>query len=91
MLRVGRSGWTNHIKEVAMQASIGDKIVVHSRRVGEPGRQGVITGLRRPDGSPPYVVLWDDGHEVVFYPSADCTISRPGPEHPAHDGVRQSA
>jgi hypothetical protein len=60
-----------------MQANIGDKIVVHSRRVGEPGRQGVITALRRPDGSPPYVVRWDDGREVVFYPSADSTITQP--------------
>jgi len=69
-----------------MQASIGDKITVHSRRVGEPGRHGVITELRRADGSPPYVVRWEDGHEVVFYPSADCTISRP-----ADGDARQTA
>lgn len=59
-----------------MRASIGDMIVVHSRHVGEHGRQGVITALRHSDGSPPYVVRWEDGNEVVFYPSADCTISR---------------
>ena len=68
-----------------MRASIGDTIVVHSRHVGEHGRHGVITALRRSDGSPPYVVRWEDGHEVVFYPSADCTITH-GAEH-----VRESA
>ena len=68
-----------------MHASIGDKIVVHPRHVGEYGRHGVITALRHPDGSPPYVVRWEDGHEVIFYPSADCTIT-----HGA-DRVRENA
>ena len=57
-----------------MYALIGDEIVVHARHVGEPDRRGTITGTRGPDGAPPFAVTWDDGKQVVFFPSADCTV-----------------
>ena len=60
-----------------MQAHVGDEISVHSRHVGEHDRIGVITEVRGPDGTPPFAVRWNDGHEAVFFPSADCTIARP--------------
>ncbi|WP_041835089.1 DUF1918 domain-containing protein [Acidothermus cellulolyticus] len=58
-----------------MQAHVGDEIAVHSRHVGEPARHGVITEVRGANGTPPYVVRWQDGTEAVFFPSADCTIA----------------
>jgi len=58
-----------------MQAHVGDAIAVHSRHVGEHERAGVITEVRGADGTPPYLVRWDDGKEAVFFPSADCTIA----------------
>ncbi|MHB1614155.1 MAG: DUF1918 domain-containing protein [Actinomycetes bacterium] len=57
-----------------MHASVGDKIVVHSRHVGERDRHGVILEVHGPDGAPPFVVRWSDGHEDTFVPSADSSI-----------------
>jgi hypothetical protein len=64
-----------------MEASVGDEVVAHARHIGEHDRHGIITMIRHSDGSPPYVVQWEDGHEAVFYPSADCTI-----KHHEHNG-----
>ncbi|MDQ1486917.1 MAG: hypothetical protein QOJ62_2610 [Actinomycetota bacterium] len=60
-----------------MQAQVGDAIAVHSRHVGEHDRLGVIAEVRGTNGSPPYVVKWDDGKEAMFFPSADCTVAHP--------------
>lgn len=60
-----------------MQAEVGDAIAVHSRHVGEHERLGVIAEVRGTNGSPPYVVKWDDGKEAMFFPSADCTVAHP--------------
>jgi hypothetical protein len=56
-----------------MEAEIGDELVVHSRHVGDHDRRGRITKIGA-HGSPPYVVQWEDGKEVVFFPSTDCTV-----------------
>lgn len=58
-----------------MQAQVGDEIVVHSRHVGEHGRIGRIIEVKGHDGQPPYVVRWEDGHEAVFFPSADSSVT----------------
>jgi hypothetical protein len=56
-----------------MQATIGDKIVVHSHHVGEHGREAIILDVEGADGAPPYKVRWsDDGHEGVFLPPLGC-------------------
>ena len=65
-----------------MQAQVGDEIVVHSRHVGEHGRRGRILEVRGQDGQPPYLVRWEDGHEAVFFPSADSSVTH----HPAEQG-----
>jgi hypothetical protein len=57
-----------------MKASTGDRVFVESAR---PGHQqtGRIVALRHADGSPPYVVRWDDtGKETVHFPREDCRI-----------------
>lgn len=54
-----------------MEAREGDRIVIRGRTVGSPDRLGEIIGVRGPDGSPPYVVRFDDGHESVIQPGAD--------------------
>jgi Domain of unknown function (DUF1918) len=64
-----------------MQASVGDRVVVHGHVHGEPNRDGEILEVHGSDGAPPYVVRWDDnGHETVFFPGTDVTIEHF--EHP---------
>lgn len=57
-----------------MRASIGDHIVVKGHQVGWADRDGEIVEARGPDGNPPYVVRWSDGHEDLFFPSSDAVI-----------------
>ena len=48
-----------------MQASVGDRIIIKSHRVGDVERDCEVLEVRGPDGAPPYVVRWgDDGHEL---------------------------
>jgi hypothetical protein len=55
-----------------MKAQIGDQVIVASAQTGAPARTGTIVELRHPDGTPPYVVRWDDtGHEGVYFPGTD--------------------
>jgi hypothetical protein len=62
----------------AVQASVGDEIVVRGRRVGDEGRHAVILEVRGADGGPPYVVRWSNGHEGLFFPSSDATVEHLG-------------
>lgn len=57
-----------------MRASVGDRIDVRGRHAGEAGRQGQIVDVRGPDGSPPYLVRWSDGHEGLFFPGPDAAV-----------------
>jgi hypothetical protein len=35
----------------------------------------MVVEVRGPDGTPPFVVRWDDsGHEVLFFPGPDAVI-----------------
>jgi hypothetical protein len=59
-----------------MQPHVGDRIVVESERVTQPGRTGVIEEIVRED--PPRLrVRWDDGHTSVFAPSAGAAMVAP--------------
>lgn len=57
-----------------MKASVGDHIAVRGSHVGEPGREGEVVEARGPDGSPPYLVRWTDGHEGLFFPGPDAIV-----------------
>lgn len=64
-----------------MRARVGDWLVVHSRRVDDGDRKGLILEVAHPDGSPPYVVRWlDDDHSSVVFPGSDATVL-PGTRH----------
>jgi hypothetical protein len=63
-----------------MKASVGDRLILEGTHVGDPRRVGVITQLRHPDGTPPYVVRWlDDGHEALVFPGGDARVEPPTP------------
>lgn len=60
-----------------MQATIGDRIVVRGRHVGEQERRGEIVEVQGADGTPPYVVRWDrDGHQGLVFPGPDTRIEQ---------------
>jgi hypothetical protein len=58
-----------------MQASVGDRILIHGHHIGEPDRDCEILEVRGVDGGAPYRVRWDDdGHDSVFFPGPDATV-----------------
>ena len=57
-----------------MQARVGDRIVVESRKVGDPRRSGAVVEVLSGPENDHYRVRWDNGHESIFYPSSDATV-----------------
>jgi hypothetical protein len=58
-----------------MQASVGDRIIVKGHHFGEPDRDCEVIEVHGQDGSPPYLVRWEeDGHQALFFPGADASI-----------------
>jgi hypothetical protein len=60
--------------ETTFKAEAHDLIVIGGHRVGEPERVGEILAVLGKPGHEHYRVLWEDGHESVFYPSNDAVI-----------------
>jgi hypothetical protein len=67
-----------------MQAQPGDVLIVEGQIVGRHARRATILEIRSSDGSPPYLVRWEDGHEALTYPGPDAHIAHPGPGEPGH-------
>lgn len=63
-----------------MHAAVGDRLVVHGTVVGEPGKEGEIIEVRGQDGTPPFMVRFEDGHQALVYPGPDAVVI------PAHKG-----
>jgi len=59
-----------------MQATVGDRLHVHGRNVGNPDHLGEIVEVRGADGGPPYLVRFPDGRESLVFPGPDCVIER---------------
>ncbi len=57
-----------------MRASVGDRVCIRGNSVGTADRLGEIRKIQGPDGTPPFVVRWDDGHEGLFFPGPDAKI-----------------
>lgn len=64
-----------------MQIAVGSRIVIHGARVGDGERHGEVLEVRGEGGAPPYLVRFDDGHESLIFPGADCEV-----EHQAQPG-----
>jgi hypothetical protein len=58
-----------------MHAKPGDTLVIESRSVEQSRRQATIVEARSPDGSPPYLVRWPDGHEGLVFPGPDAHVA----------------
>jgi hypothetical protein len=58
-----------------MKARVGDWLVLKGTTVGQADQRGLITEVRSPDGSPPYVVRWlDTGHHATVFPGPDANV-----------------
>lgn len=57
-----------------MRASVGDRVLIHGRSVGMVERTGEVIEIRGHDDDPLLVVRYDDGHEAILSPGADCEI-----------------
>lgn len=59
----------------SMHAQVHDRIIVLSRHLDEPNRDGEVLEVHGPDGGPPYLVRWSDtGHEGLYFPESDAQI-----------------
>jgi hypothetical protein len=65
-----------------MHAQVGSHILIRGRAVGAVDRHGEVIEVRGPDGGPPYLVRFGDGHEILVFPGADCVIDEVGPTAP---------
>ncbi|MFI2755070.1 DUF1918 domain-containing protein [Cellulomonas sp. P22] len=61
-----------------MKATVGDHIVNSSGVVGGHVRAGLVVELRHDDGTPPFVVEWEDtGERTLVFPGPDTTLRTP--------------
>jgi Domain of unknown function (DUF1918) len=54
--------------EVGHASRVGDELTVKGRHQGDEERHGEIVQVDGPDGAPPYLVRWRDGHDSLFFP-----------------------
>ncbi|MFJ9282837.1 hypothetical protein HS99_0002300 [Kitasatospora aureofaciens] len=74
-----------------MRAAIGDRVIVEGTRPGVPRRDGRVTALHRPDGEPPWEVLWSDtGHSTLFFPGPDSRLHHFTRQAPSRQAPRPS-
>jgi amino acid efflux transporter len=71
---------------VAMRARVGDRLFVHGRTVGQADHRAEILEVRGPDGGPPYLVRYDDGHQALVFPGPDAVVEHA--DAPVGDGPR---
>lgn len=64
--------------EVAMRASVGDRVVIASAQVGQPPREGEVVEVRGEGGGPPWMVRWSgESEETMFFPGPDAHVTSP--------------
>ncbi|MFD5715006.1 DUF1918 domain-containing protein [Streptomyces pharetrae] len=57
-----------------MHASKGDRLVIHGRVVGREDHVVEIVEVLGPDGTPPYRVRAENGHETIMSPGPDTVV-----------------
>jgi Domain of unknown function (DUF1918) len=57
-----------------MHADVGDTLRTHGRIVGQHDRVAEIVEVLGTDGTPPYRVRFEDGHETVMSPGPDSVV-----------------
>lgn len=57
-----------------MKANVGDRLLVHGHVTGQSNREGEIIEVRSADGTPPYLVRFNDGHDALVCPGPDAVV-----------------
>jgi len=57
-----------------MRANVGDLLLVESNSAEQHRREGEIIEVQGPDGQPPFLVRWPDGHEALCFPGPDARV-----------------
>ncbi|MBA2445098.1 MAG: DUF1918 domain-containing protein [Nocardioidaceae bacterium] len=57
-----------------MQAQIGERLLIHGKKVGTADLVAEIVEVKGKNGGPPYLVRYPDGHETLMYPGPDCVV-----------------
>ena len=65
-----------------MRAAVGDRLHVRGRVVGTSDQTSEIIEIRGPDGTPPYLVRREDGHESLVFPGTDASVEHPRSPEP---------
>ncbi|MFH8795236.1 DUF1918 domain-containing protein [Streptomyces sp. NPDC017941] len=61
-----------------MHASVGDRLLIHGRIVGQQDRTAEVVEVLGANGTPPYRVRFDDGHETLMSPGPDTVVRHSG-------------
>ncbi|MEW1847127.1 DUF1918 domain-containing protein [Nonomuraea angiospora] len=61
-----------------MRANVGDHLIVHGKVVGQRDRTGEIVEIRGENGTPPFLVRFEDGHEQLVFPGPDAVVQPAG-------------
>jgi hypothetical protein len=61
-----------------MEASVGDRLHVHGKTVGSADQYGEIVEVKGPEGHPPYLVRFADGHLGLVFPGPDAVVEHDG-------------
>ncbi|KUF14060.1 MULTISPECIES: DUF1918 domain-containing protein [Streptomyces] len=57
-----------------MHASVGDRLLIHGRIVGQQDRTAEVVEVLGENGTPPYRVRFEDGHETLMSPGPDTVV-----------------
>ncbi|WGW12444.1 DUF1918 domain-containing protein [Saxibacter everestensis] len=57
-----------------MHAAVGERLLIRGKAVDSPDRHGEIVEVHGPNGEPPYLVRFDDGHETLVFPGTDSSV-----------------
>ena len=57
-----------------MKADKGDRLIVKGCHVGDSDHVGEILEVRGSEGTPPYVVRWQNGHTATVFPGSDARV-----------------
>jgi hypothetical protein len=79
------------LEEVAMEAQVGDRIIVEGSKVGQRRRDGEIVEVIDVPGPRHYRVRWSDGHECIFFPSSDARVVAEKPQPKAAAPAKKAA
>lgn len=69
------------------QARVGDRLALPPRVAGGAVRTAIVVEVMGDDGSPPFLLRWDDGSQTIVYPSTAAYMMRPGSDGRKHDST----